>query len=198
LASSKKIRKQNIMHNKIKPFREIQNNQIKLISLNMKYINDMWEYSKQETLYEYFEYDCHKDKKETESYLRKLIKRTEKSDCYIWFVQLKKNNKVIGSISAHDINLDRNSCEIGYAVSPDYWGKGIFSSVLGLLVNELFHYYNMHRISAKTAAENTRSIKSLEKNNFKIEGILNNYYKNSKGNRYDAILLSLICDKKPK
>ena len=67
------------MHNKIKPFREIQNNQIKLISLNIKYIDDMWEYSKQKTLYEYFEYDCHKNKKETESYLKKLIKRTEKN-----------------------------------------------------------------------------------------------------------------------
>ncbi|MFT4516862.1 MAG: ribosomal-protein-alanine N-acetyltransferase [Gammaproteobacteria bacterium] len=176
---------------RIKPFREIHNDRISLIALNEKYINDMWEYSKESELYRFLEYDCLDDKKATLNYFKKLVERTKKENCHIWFIQLIDNKKVVGSISAHQLDHSRNSCEIGFAISPNYWGQGIFDIVLSTLVEELFNYYNINRISALTYRENIRCIKSLEKNKFKIEGLLKDYYKSSDNVRHDASLLAL-------
>jgi len=183
-----------IITNKMREFKEVENNVISLIHLDEKYLHDMWEYSKNEKLYEHFEYECHKNIKETSRYLKKLIHDSDGINCHVYFIKLKEINKVIGSINIHKIDRKRESCHIGYAISPDFWGKGIFASALDLCLDELVKYHKMYRITALTSQENIRSIKSLQKKGFITEGTLKNFYKDSNGRRFNALLLTLIND----
>ena len=51
--------------------KNITGKKLKLIDLDMKYLDDMYEYSSNPRMYEYFEFEAHKTKNETKSYLKK-------------------------------------------------------------------------------------------------------------------------------
>jgi|TARA_Y100000992_G_scaffold270041_1_gene210149 perosamine synthetase len=176
--------------------KNITGKKLKLIDLDMKYLDDMYEYSSNPRMYEYFEFEAHKTKNETKSYLKKLIKRSNKKNAHWWFIQLKKSSKIIGSFGVHDIDRIKNSCEISYAISPKYWGKNVFSEVMEIVLDYLVNDLSFHRITATTARENIRSIKGIQKYNFVQEAILKDYYLNSDNKRYDAVILSLVQNKK--
>ena len=175
--------------------KNITGTKLKLIDLDMKYLDDMYEYSSNPKMYEYFEFEAHKTIDETKSYLKRLIKRSSKKDAHWWFIQLKENSKIIGSFGVHDIDMIKNSCEISYAISPKYWGKNIFSEVMEIVLDYLVNDLSFHRIIATTARENIRSIKGIQKYNFQQEAILKDYYLNSDNKRYDAVILSLVQNK---
>ena len=52
--------------------KNISGPKIKLIDLDMKYLDDMHEYSSDSRMYEYFEFEAHKTKNETKLYLKKF------------------------------------------------------------------------------------------------------------------------------
>ena len=190
MGGTEKIRKEIIMTT-IKSFREIYGKNLSLITLNKEYLDDMWEYSKEPKLYEFFEYKPFTDKKELNKYFLKIEEKSKKINCNYWFVQENISKKVIGSMNAYSLDPVRNSCMIGFAISPHFWGQGVIDEILELIIKELFHYYNMNRISAVTYSSNTRCIKKLLKFNFQIEGNLKEYYKDYNGIRHDATLLAL-------
>lgn len=57
---------------------------------------------------------------------------------------------------------------IGYRFSEQYWGKGIASQVVGLMVDYLYSRTDIEIITASTMIENHASARVLEKNGFLI------------------------------
>lgn len=86
-----------------------------------------------------------------------------------------------------------HNVEIGYWISPKYWGKGIMSHVIPTFCQYLFQYYDIHKIYAIVISENISSIKLLEKTHFTKEGYFKEYiYKDNK--YYDAVFYSILED----
>ena len=102
----------------------------------------------------------------------------------------KKTKKIIGSFGVHDIDLNRKSCEISYALSPIFWGKGIFMNALNLTLNRLINDFKFYRVTAVTSSNNVRSIGALKKIGFKKEGEYRDYYIKDNGVRYNATFLA--------
>ena len=173
-------------------FKNITGSKIKLIDLDLKHLDDMFEYSSDARLYEYLEFEPHKKSDDTKVYLKNLIKRSNQQNAHWWFIQLRDTLKVIGSFGIHDIDMNRNSCEISYALSPKYWGKKIFSDVMKLALDYLVKDLSFHRIMVVTAKNNVRSIGAIKKFKFEQEGILKDYYHDSDNKRYDAAIFSLV------
>tara|TARA_B100000989_G_scaffold263931_1_gene216082 strand:- start:107 stop:667 length:561 start_codon:yes stop_codon:yes gene_type:complete len=165
---------------------------VNLIEINKNFISDMHDYSIDQRLYEHLEFEKHKTIKDTEIYFDKLLKRHQQINAHYYFIQNKLNLKVIGSIGVHDIDLRKMSCEISYGLSPTYWGKGIFIDTLEILLKDLFTIKNFNRVQAITSVKNLSSIKSLEKFNFKKEGVLRDFYRSSKFSYFDAQILALL------
>ena len=165
---------------------------VNLIPLDLKHIDDMYEYSGDEKFYEHLEYEPHKSKKDTEKYLIDLIERSEEESNHIWFIQLKDTKKVIGSFGVHNININRNSCELGFGLSSLYWGKRIFSDTMKIVLEYLIKDLSFHRITITTSKNNIRTIKSIKKFNFEEEGVLKDFYCDTKKNRFDAVIYSLV------
>ena len=176
------------------PFEILRGKSFDLIPLDMSRLDEMWEYSRDERLYEHFEFGVHESIEQTKEYLTGLIARTMDDKSRRWFIELSDNRKVIGSFSLHDIDTRRDSCEISYAVSPQYWGTGIFSEVLHLVMDHLFNELKFHRLVATTSLNNYRSIGALKKNGFVVEGKLRDFYKDKSGLRIDALVLSILRD----
>ena len=68
-------------------------------------------------------------------------------------------------------DIYRMTAELGYWLGEDYWGRGIISRAVGVLVDWAFETFDLNRIWADPFASNLASAKVLERNGFQLEGI---------------------------
>lgn len=86
------------------------------------------------------------------------------------------DNKVIGSIGAfRQENIHRQSAELGYYLSEEYWGKGMMTEAVKQICGYVFKNSDMIRIYAEPFADNIASCRVLEKAGFQCEGRLRSY-----------------------
>lgn len=86
-----------------------------------------------------------------------------------WFVVEKKDGSKIG-FAYHE--LEGNQLEIGYALLPSERNKGFGTEAITIFVDYLFLTRQIARIQATTDLRNTASLRVLEKNGFKREGVI--------------------------
>jgi [ribosomal protein S5]-alanine N-acetyltransferase len=75
----------------------------------------------------------------------------------------------IGFIPGSDV--EKKSAEIGYFVGEDFWGKGIATKAIALLVKYLAANHQFVRLFSIVYANNPGSMKALQKNGFNLEQI---------------------------
>ena len=102
------------------------------------------------------------------------------------------NGKVIGSIGAfRQVNIHRQTAELGYYIAEEYWGKGIMTEAVKQLCDYVFSNTDIIRIYAEPFAYNIGSCRVLEKAGFQYEGTLrSNALKN--GNVFDMKMYSKL------
>lgn len=108
-----------------------------------------------------------------------------------WAIREKETNALIGDFGIW--KLDKQNCrgEIGYVLSPEYWGKGYMKESMNTLINFAFNTLNLHSLEANVNPENENSKKALLKLNFKQEAYFReNYYYN--GKFLDSEIYSLL------
>ncbi|MBN2308027.1 MAG: GNAT family N-acetyltransferase [Candidatus Hydrogenedentes bacterium] len=64
------------------------------------------------------------------------------------------------------------TCEIGYWLSEEYWGRGIMTEVVGMVTAYAFEVLSIERLEARVFAVNAGSARVLEKNGYQFEGRL--------------------------
>jgi ribosomal-protein-alanine N-acetyltransferase len=84
----------------------------------------------------------------------------------------KEEEKLAGIIEIMDFNQRVEMVTVGYFLAEEYWGRGIASEALGILVKFLFEEVQVNRIHAEVMPANTASQKVLSKNGFIREGLL--------------------------
>ncbi|MED1624844.1 GNAT family N-acetyltransferase [Bacillus pseudomycoides] len=86
--------------------------------------------------------------------------------------QKNQSDKLVGIIESMDFNQKVNMVSIGYFLAEDYWGKGIATESVRMVVKFLFEEVNVNRIQAEVMPVNEVSKKVLLKNGFIKEGVL--------------------------
>ncbi|MBS3174696.1 GNAT family N-acetyltransferase [Candidatus Woesearchaeota archaeon] len=81
------------------------------------------------------------------------------------------NREVVGSIGLIDIKKDHKA-EIGYWLAEKYWGQGIMTEAVNLILNYGFKKLKLKRIYGKVFTFNKGSQKVLKKAGFSYEGYL--------------------------
>ncbi len=64
------------------------------------------------------------------------------------------------------------TCEMGYWLGEEYWGRGIVSAAVDLVVTHAFEKLDAQRVQSFVYDWNTASQRVLEKNGFRLEGRL--------------------------
>jgi ribosomal-protein-alanine N-acetyltransferase len=170
----------------------ISSEKIILEPVSFLWIEDFHEYSIHPELYKHLEFPPFQKLEETRTYLQKLIDRSDSPLAQYWFILSKEHDKVIGSFGIHDLDLNRKSAEIGYGISPHYWGKGYFSEALRLAMKHAFDNLCLHRLVARTSVLNTASINGLKKFGFLKEATMKDYYRDTDGKWFDAVLMAKL------
>lgn len=107
-----------------------------------------------------------KTKKKLRQFKKEHIKKTSIS-LGIYF-----DDKLVGVFKMFDIDYKASSVTIGYRISEDYWGRGIATRSVKLVVDYLFNVIKVNRIQAFVIPQNKASISVLTKNKFTFEGFL--------------------------
>ena len=85
-----------------------------------------------------------------------------------WLIYHKEDKKIIGEIDVYRIT-DNYLAEFGYIMHKKYWGSGYMLEAAVKALEFAFKILGLGRIRAIIIAENTRSIKLVEKLGFKYE-----------------------------
>ena len=95
----------------------------------------------------------------------------------------RSNNLVlVGAISLKNIDLVNKKANLGYWIGEQYWGKGIATECVRLVIHYAFSAaaeLKLEEVSAYVYPENKASIRVLEKNGMKKKGEVNEYLKMS-------------------
>jgi [ribosomal protein S5]-alanine N-acetyltransferase len=75
----------------------------------------------------------------------------------------------IGVVPKNDVY--RKTMEIGYFLGEAYWGKGIATKAVALLLDYIQQHFNVVRLYAEVFEHNAASMRVLEKNGFHLESI---------------------------
>lgn len=81
------------------------------------------------------------------------------------------NKKFVGVCGLNlQTDIYRKSCEAGYWLAEDYWGKGIATTALNLVTEYAFDALECVRVYTGVFDYNTASMRVLEKAGFRKEG----------------------------
>ncbi|MBL0341980.1 MAG: GNAT family N-acetyltransferase [Bacteroidetes bacterium] len=85
------------------------------------------------------------------------------------------NGDAIGSIGLFpQSDIFKKNAELGYWIAEPYWGKGIATKAILLIVDYGFKTFDLTRIFARPFGSNRASAKALEKAGFSLEARLKN------------------------
>ena len=89
----------------------------------------------------------------------------------MWAVELKETSEAIGCVgylpaSASNLKIENDQCEVGYWIAKPYWGKGICSEAMRLVVDHCFRVKGFTVLWGDYFPENPASGRVMEKCGF--------------------------------
>ena len=108
---------------------------------------------------------------------------------YRWAVDL--HGEAIGTVNASQPSWNMGYTEIAYMISEAHHGRGLGTRAVALLVDKLFRETDLQRVYALIDAENTPSLRLVERLGFVREGTLREHYL-IQGRRADEVVYGLL------
>lgn len=122
----------------------------------------------------------------------------ERKDDAFFAICLNETGKHIGNIKLGPINRANGFAHIGLFIGDrEYWGKGIATEAVSLIVRYAFETLGLHKVLAGCLANNEASLRVFKKNGFKKEGVQVSQWL-CDGKYVDGILLAKINTAKKK
>jgi len=156
-------------------FRDIpvlETNRLILRKLSMRDVNDIFEYASIPKVAQHVMWEHHRSVADSLHFLRAVIQQYQNGVPSPWGMVYKENNKLIGTGGYHIWNPTHRRAEIGYALSPEYWNKGLMTEAMIVMIKFGFENLNLNRIEALCNVENTASERVMQKCGMKYEGTI--------------------------
>ena len=126
-------------------------------------------------------------------YIEKALSQKEKLIEFPFLVFDKTKNKVAGCTRFYNINLEAKHLEIGFTwYGKEFQGTALNKNCKFLLLEFAFEKINLERVGFRANNLNQRSIQAMKSIGCIEEGVLRNFSTDAKGNRIDAIVLSIL------
>ena len=119
--------------------------------------DDMYEYAQNPIVTRFLLWEPHVTKKFTQSYLKFI--QTQYSACTFcdWAVTLADSGKMIGTCGFTSFDLENDGAELGYVISPDYWGNGYATEALSRVLSFGFSVLGLNRMYVRILSGNEAS-----------------------------------------
>jgi ribosomal-protein-alanine N-acetyltransferase len=114
--------------------------------------------------------DKMKDLGEAISFIQKVKDDAENGKSIEWALTLKGADILIGKLGFWRIILQHQRAELGYNLTPNYFGKGIMSEAVTAVLQYGFEKMKLHSVEANLDPKNRKSVQLLSRNGFVKEG----------------------------
>jgi RimJ/RimL family protein N-acetyltransferase len=91
-------------------------------------------------------------------------------------IVLRETRRVIGIITLSRSKSQPQCAEIGFWIGKKYWGRGLATEAVQLVLRLGFNNLGLGKIEAWTFEKNVGSIKVMEKCDFKLDGVVEAAY----------------------
>ena len=173
------------------PFPVLSTERLILRQVKPEDVNEIFFLRSDERVLRFLGKDPATSTEEASFFIKKINELEKNNDGITWGITLKDEEKLIGTICYWNITKEHYRAEIGYALHPDYHGKGIMQEAISEVIKYGFTKIKLHSVEAKVDPNNASSIKLLERNNFIREGLFKeDFFYN--GNFLDTAGYSLI------
>ena len=105
-------------------------------------------------------------------FIRKCRRQWRKGEAFVFAELRQQTREFLGVISLSNVALRHGCAELGFWTGRPYWRKGLTTEAVGLALRFAFEELGLHRIYASTFKPNVGSRKVLERNGFKLEGVM--------------------------
>ncbi|MCE3229074.1 MAG: family N-acetyltransferase [Bacteroidetes bacterium] len=175
-----------------KNFPEITTERLVLRKVTKKDVNEMFILRSDERMMTYVGRPRCKNNGEALEFIKKILGEQKKEQSINWAITLKGDPLLKGNICLWRINKDHYRAEIGYALHPDLWGKGIMLEAVKAVVGYGFNSMNLHSIEGHTKPDNVASVNVLTRAGFKKEAYFReNFFFDGKFS--DTFVFSLLA-----
>ena len=148
---------------------------------------DMFEYARIPYVGPTAGWQPHTNPNETKSIIRMFQGKKRYGQLGVFAIVLKNTNKMIGTVELHTYTANHKA-ELGYTVSPYYWGKGYAVEASQKLISWGFEVLGLKRIECSAFVTNTQSRRVCEKLGLTYEGIRKKGYM-----LYDGTIADIDC-----
>lgn len=169
--------------------REDEFTEITLRRIELSDVDDFMEWATDEKVSQFCTWDTYTCKDQALDYIK------NSAIPHPWLRVICCKNRAIGAISVTPNSGCFGSCraELGYVLAYKYWGKGIVTKAVKMVVSTIFsEWSNLERLEALVDyTGNKGSQKVLEKAGFLREGVLRKF-KTLKGKSRDTVIFSFL------
>ncbi|KAH7842207.1 hypothetical protein Vadar_002667 [Vaccinium darrowii] len=145
--------------------------EITLRPFDLSDVDDLMEWTTDDNVARFCSWDTYTSREQGIDFI------TNRAIHHPWLRAICLKNKAIGSISVMPgSGIGAGRAEIGYALASKYWGKGIVTRAVKIVVSTIFlEWTHLERLEALVDVENLGSQRVLEKSGFHKEGVLRKY-----------------------
>lgn len=113
---------------------------------------------------------------------------------YGYFVLDAMSHQLLGGVTLGNIRRGAaQSASIGYWIGQPYTGRGMMTAAVGAVLQVAFERLALNRVEAACRPANAASLRVLEKNGFRREGLARGYLQVD-GAWHDHVLLAILAD----
>lgn len=109
-----------------------------------------------------------------------------------WGITRRDDDRVIGICGVHDVSRRHRRAYVGYDLVRECWGQGLAGEAMRAIVRFGFEQLDLNRLEAITIAENSRSIRLLERLGFQLEGVRREYSLEDDGELHASAIYGLL------
>lgn len=158
------------------PFPILETERLVLRQITPEDSGDLFHYFSLDEVTKFYDVESFTNVQQAEELIDRWHQRFEKNLGIRWGITLKSENRVIGTCGYHGWMKHHFKAEIGYELTPDYWGKGFMTEAIQKVIEFGFREFGLNRIEAFVEPGNVNSRKVLEKVGFSEEGILKEHF----------------------
>jgi RimJ/RimL family protein N-acetyltransferase len=171
----------------------LENDVVRLQPLQLSDFEELLEFSINEPELWSFNTNGPDSAENLKKYIQTALSQKEKLIEFPFLVFDKTKNKVAGCTRFYNINLEAKHLEIGFTwYGKEFQGTSVNKNSKFLLLEFAFEKINLERVGFRANNLNKRSIQAMKSIGCIEEGVLRNFSTDAKGNRIDAIVLSIL------
>ena len=149
------------------PFPEITTGRLLLRRMTQQDAGELFFLRSNEHIMKYIDRPRATSLKDAEEFLGLIDKSLDVSDGITWGITISENpGKLIGYIGYWRMKKEHYRAEIGYALNPAFWKKGIMKEAILAVVGYGFDVMHLHSIEANINPGNAASAGVLEATGF--------------------------------